>query len=289
MPYCKNCGKEVQDEDLYCPKCGTPQREPGEEIIVDEITIPFTEEETELDLRIAVSRHLRISPGAEKLVEGTIEYDDPELKPQVTTSGGRVTIWQDDRYFRRHWGAPRNNWDLKLGTEKPYKLRVKTGVSQADFELGGLPLIDVDIETGVGQNIVSFSDPNPEKMRRLKINTSVGDTKLDDLLNAGFTEMRLDGGVGQVKMSFTGENLKEDARVRVEGGVGGLVIEVKEGLAASFTVNGLTTVGTHGAIRTRYKNFGKGAFYTDAYMAENEPKLEFTISLGLGGVTLRTI
>ena len=29
MPYCKNCGKEIGDEAVYCPHCGASQRENG--------------------------------------------------------------------------------------------------------------------------------------------------------------------------------------------------------------------------------------------------------------------
>ena len=79
-----------------------------------------------------------------------------------TTEG--ITIRQQDKYLTHRWSVPRNRWDLKLGTAKPYRLRLKTGVNQGELNLGGLPITDLDLETGVSENSINFNEKNPSKM-----------------------------------------------------------------------------------------------------------------------------
>jgi hypothetical protein len=289
MPYCRNCGKELKEEDVFCPKCGTPQREPGVEMYVEDIDVEYPDMDNPLlELYVALSRNLRISQGSEKLVEGTIEYDDPDLLPMIRKTTEGITIRQQDKYLTHRWSVPRNRWDLKLGTAKPYRLRLKTGVNQGELNLGGLPITDLDLETGVSENSIIFNEKNPSKMERLKMQTGVGETRIRGLLNARFKEMRLDGGVGQIILNFSGEPITENVKLRVEGGVGALIIEVPEEISAIFRISGLTSIGTRGSIRSLERSFGRGVFSTSSYM-ETKPSMEFDVSLGLGGVTLRTI
>ena len=289
MPYCRNCGKELKDEDLFCPRCGTPQREPGEEMYREDIDVDYPDIENPLlELYVALSRSLKVSSGSEKLVEGTIEYDDPDLLPMISKTNDGVTISQQDKYLTHRWSVPRNRWDLKLGTAKPYRLRLKTGVIQGELDLGGLPLTDLNLETGVSENHISFNEMNPTRMERLKVQTGIGETTLMGLLNANFSELRLDGGVGQIVLNFTGKPITEKAKLRIESGIGALTIEVPENVSAMFHVSGLTSIGTRGSIRSLERSFGRGVFSTSAY-SETKPTMEFDVSLGIGGVTIKTV
>jgi hypothetical protein len=289
MPYCHNCGNELKDEDLFCPKCGTPQREPGEEMYVEKIDVDYPESDNPLlELYVALSRHLEISPGTGKLVEGTIEYDDSDLLPMVNKTKDTVTISQQDKYLTHRWSVPRNKWKLTLGTAKPYRIKVKTGVMQGELDLGGLPITDLNIETGVGENKVNFDEKNPVTMERMKIQTGMGDIRLNGLLNARFKDMRIDGGVGQLTLNFSGEPPTETVNLRIESGIGALVIEIPEDVPAIFKISGLTSIGTPSSIKALERRFGRGVYITPKY-EETKPSMDFDISLGIGGITLRTI
>lgn len=289
MPYCYNCGKEVAEEDLYCPKCGAALRQGPGETTTEPINIGYPEAENPgLEISVAVAGYIKAEPGGDKLIEGTIEYSIPEWRPETTKTRDTVAVRQLERNGWRALDNPVNDWNIKLGTARPYRLMVKAGVGRGTWSLGGIPLTGLDVDTGVSQSQIGFDAPNPQTMQVMRIQTGVGETKLTGLLNAGFREMRLSGGVGEVKMEFTGSKPRQDAHVKIDGGVGAFDIKIDESIPAVFYVSGLTGVTTRGGIVKMRGGFGRGEYATEAYERESGPALMFDIGLGIGGVTLST-
>jgi len=288
MPYCPNCGSEVGEADRFCSACGASLKEERGVLVTEELDIPFPEADNPLlELSVAVAGNITASPGDEKFLEGTIGYDVPEWKPEITQTENRVAVKQRSSVTWQAFENPINDWDIKMGKAKPFRLRVKTGVMRGEWNLGGLPLTGIDVETGVSQNKLDFSEPNPETVNTVSIQTGVGETKLTGLLNARFREMSVGGGVGEVKLGFTGAELEEDANVRVEGGVGGFHITVDKNTRALFKVSGLTHVNALGRIYKVKGGLGRSEYANEAYEDREGPILEFNITLGLGGITLR--
>jgi len=288
MSFCAKCGKEHTEEDIYCSRCGASLKERGDAISeVIDIGYPETEN-PQLELVIPVSGRLELQSGGEKLVYGTITYDIPEWKPLITKGPDRVQIKQDERWTHTHWNRPQNDWSLNLGTARPYMLKIKTGVSRGRISLGGLPLTDLYIMAGVGDCNIRFEEPNPEQMERLRIESGVGQTDVLGLLNANAREIKIGGGVGQVKLEFTGKKPEHDTPVRVEAGVGGFELILDKDVSAVIRVNGLAGVDLRGAVRTRRRSFGSGVYETEAYTSEG-PTLDLRVSIGLGGLTIRTV
>ncbi len=289
MPYCPKCGSEVGEADRFCPECGTSLREKKGVLVTEELSIPFPEADNPLlELSVAVAGNITAGPGDDKLLEGTISYDVPEWRPEITQTENRVAVKQRSSVTWQAFESPINDWEIKMGKTKHFRLRVRTGVMRGEWELGGLPLTGLDVETGVSQNKLSFSEPNPETVNTVSIQTGVGETKLTGLLNARFREMRVGGGVGEVRLGFTGAELEEDANVRMEGGVGDFNITVDKDTRALFKVTGLTHVNALGKIYKVKGGFGRSEYANDAYDDQEGPILEFNITLGLGGITLRT-
>lgn len=288
MPYCPKCGSEVGEADRFCPECGTSLREKKGVLVTEELSIPFPEADNPLlELTVAVAGNITAGPGEDKLLEGTISYDVPEWRPEVTQTENRVAVKQRSSVTWQAFESPINDWEIKIGKAKPFRLRVRTGVMRGEWELGGLPLTGLDVETGVSQNKLSFSEP-VFTVNTISIQTGVGETRLTGLLNARFREMRVSGGVGDVRLGFTGAELVEDANVRMEGGVGGFNITVDKDTRALFKVSGLTHVNALGKIYKVKGGFGRSEYANDAYDDQEGPILEFDITLGLGGITLRT-
>lgn len=289
MQYCPKCGSEVGEADRFCPECGTSLREKKDVLVTEELSIPFPEADNPLlELTVAVAGNITAGPGEDKLLEGTISYDVPEWRPEITQTENRVAVKQRSSVTWQAFESPINDWEIKMGKAKPFRLRVRTGVMRGEWELGGLPLTGLDVETGVSQNKLSFSEPNPETVNTVSIQTGVGETRLTGLLNARFREMRVGGGVGDVRLGFTGTELEEDANVRMEGGVGGFNITMDKDTRALFKVSGLTHVNALGKIYKVKGGFGRSEYANDAYDDQEGPIIEFNITLGLGGITLRT-
>ncbi len=288
MPFCAKCGNEHTDEDIYCSKCGASLKERGDDV-TEVVDIAYPESDNPLlELVIPVSGSLMLQPGGEKLVDGTITYDIPEWKPSITEDPDRVQIRQDERWLHTHWDNPRNEWSLNLGTAKPYRLKVKAGVSRGRISLGGLPLTDLHIVAGVGDCKVTFNEPNKESLKMLRIESGVGQTEIKGLLNANAQDIKIGGGVGQIKLGFTGKRPENDTRVRIEAGIGGIELDIDREVPAVIRVNGLAGVDLRGAVRIRSRSFGGGVYETESYTGDG-PAMDIRVVMGLGGLTIRTV
>jgi hypothetical protein len=292
MPFCKKCGKELGTEDKFCSFCGTPAGETIRAIQLSKLEIPYPQgNSAKLDVVIRSAGRVNVSGGAkDHFVEGSVEYDDPELAPEIREQGDRVRILQDDRFVVRIRSNPVNRWDLKLGDKKPFSLDVKCGVSMGDWNLGGLPISDLSLQAGVSNNSLSFKAPNPEIIRLIKLSAGAGDLDANNLLNANFERMKVEGGVGEMRLDFTGKNLEKDARVDISGGVGSFKIIVHEDMPTSVSVEGLASVNVHGGfLQTRNRGFPLGGVYTnDAYNRGKSPSLSINIRMGVGSASIET-
>jgi len=122
----------------------------------------------------------------------------------------------------------------------------------------------------------------------LRIESGVGQTEINGLLNANAQDIKIGGGVGQIKLGFTGKRPENDTHVRIEAGIGGIELDIDREVPAVIRVNGLAGVDLRGAVRTRSRNFGGGVYETESY-TEDGPTLDIRVVMGLGGLTLRTV
>ena len=232
-----------------------------------------------------------MSGGAQdRFIEGTIEYDVPELIPRIHKHSNRIRIEQSERFTDRIRANPHNRWDLKLGGEKPFSMDVKCGVSMGHWVLGGLPITNLYLEAGVSSNTVTFDKQNPTELGLINISAGAGNLDVNDLLNANFNRMRIEGGVGDVKLNFTGEDLKRDTKIDIGGGVGSFRVLVKESVPTKVNVEGLASVNARGSFfkRNRGGLSLSGEFVNRAYESESGPVLEIDIRMGVGSITLNT-
>lgn len=288
MPFCARCGNEHSIEDLFCSNCGASLKERGD-TYTEVIEVDYPEKDNPLlELVTPVSGKLEINSSGERFVDGTILYDVPEWKPYLLVEADRVQIRQDERWLHTHWSNPRNDWALNLGKNKPFSLSVKTGVSRSKLSLGGLPLTRLRVSSGVGDCRIWFDEENPEPMQLLRMESGVGQTEVKDILNANPAEVKVSGGVGEVKLGFTGKVPEHDIHARIEAGVGGFEVSISEDVPAVIRVNGLAGVDLRGKIHTRKRSFGSGIYETEAYTGEGA-SIDLRVSMGLGGLTLRTV
>jgi hypothetical protein len=143
-----------------------------------------------VDLQIGVGE-LRISSGARKLLEADFIYNvaewKPEVKYEIKGNQGMLRIKQSS-FGTNAMGRARNEWNLTLSNKVPLDLKIETKVGKSTFDLGGLNLTSLDVQTGVGETTLDF----------------LGDWKRD--LHAS-----IKGGIGEVAL-----HLPDKVGVRVE-------------------------------------------------------------------------
>ena len=228
---------------------------------------------------------LKLSPGADGyLASGTATYNAPTFAPVMTHEGNMYTLSTGDQEiegFPKFEEALQNEWDLQLASI-PLSLSIDAAAYTGNFELGGLALERLAINEGGSNFTGAFSTPNQIEMSSFSFNTGGSTMKLTGLANANFAEMKFEAGAGDYTLSFDGE-LKRDATIVIDAGVGTVNLIVPEGVNARVSYEGgLSSVNAEGEWA---KN---GAVYTLTGSSGSSPSLNITVKMGMGTLNLKT-
>lgn len=182
-----------------------------------------------------VSGEIKLTGGAQQLLEADFDYDVKEWEPRVTYNvlgkRGKLSLRQPVR-STVNLGNRRNRWDLRLNNDVPLELDIEIGAGKCTLELGGLRLSKFNLEVGAGQVEADFR----------------GEWKQD-------LDAVIEGGVGQATVHLPRE---VGVRVRVSGGLGSIDVEglkkrgrsyVNDAYGKSSVTLELTVKGGIGAIR----------------------------------------
>ncbi len=245
------------------------------------VDLPYPEvAPAHLKLEVPLGR-LNLQPGGgTSLISGKVTYNVAELKPAYSVRNRTVTIRQKFQVLIPT-GQVINDWEFLLGTAHPYSMDVSVGAAEADIDLGGVPLTGVKLSSGAGDMTVDFSSSNPARLIDGRINTGAGRTTLKNLLNANAEYLKIGAGVGQVVARFTGDGLSASGRVRIEGGVGEIVLILEED--APIRVN--ASVGL-GGINADDDLIRMGKSYQTAAYADSSVHLDIDVSGGVGAIRI---
>lgn len=262
---------------LSLPEVKTIQTGPTQE---EQISIATPSGE-DADLTIGFSAGvLKITPGASgELVSGTAVYNVNDLKPRIRQEGRSISLETGEMQLK---GIPnfgknlKNEWNLKLG-DFPMALTINAGAYQADIELGGLALKNLEVSDGAADTRFTFKEPNKTEMDTLRYETGASTVKLAGLANANFQKMIFRSGAGDYTLDFTG-TLQRDANVQVDSGMSHLSIIIPKGVSAKVIFQGgLSNVSAHDDWQKSgdtYTNPGSG------------PTLTITVDMGAGSMNL---
>lgn len=212
--------------------------EPGPDV-EESITVSAPKsDETRLTFSFGAGT-LKLSPGAKELVDGTVVYNIPELKPQVIEKDGSVEIKQGEFKDIVKFKDIKNEWDLQLG-DSPIDLEINAGAYKGTYELGGLSLTSLTVRDGASSVELAFSEPNLTEMSVLRYETGASNVTLSGLANANFSTLIFSGGAGDYTLDFSGE-LTEDGTVNIEVGAGDVQLVIPKGVNANVTMEGAFT------------------------------------------------
>lgn len=240
----------------------------------------------------AENLHLRLTVGACKLnvrpgdgpqwVAGI--YDDPSnaVPLRIEQTEGTVRISQAFNW-PESWGTFREPpvFDLFLGKARPFVLTIEGGASEADLELGGVPLTRMTVKYGAGKQEISFSAPNPEAMDMLTVVGGAASMEFEGLANANFADMTLEGGAANYELDFSGA-LRRDAAVKVNTAVSSVVVEVPPETPVRMSAEAMM-----GSVDTGDGFMKKaGAFWNEAALRGATPAVIVNARVTMGSICL---
>ncbi|MGQ9709107.1 MAG: toast rack family protein [Anaerolineae bacterium] len=215
------------------------------------------------------------------LFSGLFRTNISAWKPEVTWKDDVLKIAQPDIRGVPGAGAE-NEWNLTLSPRIPMSLKLQVGAAKGRLDLGGLALTDLSLETGASDMLVRWDTPNAVPMDRLLLRAGAANVEVRGIGYAHPRDVRVEGGVGNLVLDFTGP-WADSARVNVTAGLGSLTLRFPRDVGARIRVEGgLSNVTTTGDWR-----LSEGVYLNEAY-GQAGATLEVTITAGVGGVTLES-
>lgn len=273
---------------LIAMSCGISFNLPVDRIVTGEtqtetINIPApSTEDVELELEFGAGEFDLTGGAANALVSGTATYNVEDFKPEIETVGDRIILKSGDlkiEGFPNLDDSVENHWDLQLG-DTPMALKVSAGAFQGDFDLGGVPLLGLEVSDGAAEVRLDFSDANPVEMDTFRYSTGASSVRMTGLANANFENMIFRSGLGDYHLDFSGD-LQRDADVSIESGVSQVTIVMPEGVNARVVVTGaLNNVETSGGWDRSGSEYVHGS--------GSGPVITITVEMGAGNLQLRT-
>ncbi|MCS7081528.1 MAG: hypothetical protein N2561_03330 [Bacteroidetes bacterium] len=196
-----------------------------------------SERALEARLEIALGR-VWIAPGSgQEVFSGDVLLEHLSLQPRVqyrlVDGVGKLWVGLEDERGREgiHLGLrdllrpAKATWRLSLPRGLPTDLELSLAAAQANLELGGLAIKNLQIESGASALVLRFSEPNPMECDLVSLRLGVSDLKGHALGNARARRYRVEVGMGSLELDLSGA-LPEEVELRIQAGMGSLTLQL---------------------------------------------------------------
>ncbi len=177
-----------------------------------------------------------------------------------------------------------NNWDLTLSTKYPMSLDMEIGACEAEMDLGGLQLENLKFEVGAASSIIEFSEPNPIRLEKIKIEAGACSLDMIDFGNANFEYFSFEGGVGSFELDLRGKYTGY-SKVDIEIGVGSMKITLPDNIPVRVETDGAEWLSSIDFHRTDLDEVYDDVYESDDY-EDADVRLLVEIEVGLGSVDI---
>ncbi len=184
----------------------------------------------ESDVRVKVdyaAGTFSVKPGDRDLLyQMTLTYDEEHFEPVTSYRDGTLNLGiEGTRKNIDLDGDNESRLDLQLSRGIPMSLDLEFGAVKADFDLSGIPLLNLNVSTGASESRLVINEPNPVAMEEADFEVGAASFEAQGLGNLNAERISVDAGVGNVELDLTGE-WKRDGRVSVDMGLGALTLRL---------------------------------------------------------------
>jgi hypothetical protein len=246
--------------------------------------------ETRLNARIEYGAgSLRVEPGqAGELYRMNLSYDQDRFVPvsdfdassRTVVLGLRAAGQGGVRVVSRN--QLRQLATIAISPRADLALDLSLGAVEADLELGGLRISDLDLKTGASRATVRFSRPNGMRCRHASFSAGAAEVSVFGLGNSRCDEIEFEGGMGSVTLDFSGA-WTSSARVEVTMAVGELTLRLPRQLGVRVTMDKfLSSFEPAGLVR-------RGDAFQSSNYDRASPRLDLEISTAVGDVSVEWV
>ncbi|MGH9729767.1 MAG: toast rack family protein [Candidatus Acidiferrales bacterium] len=208
------------------------------EMQTENVSIPLSAAKS-VDVHLQMSAgEINISGGSPQLLDGTIKYNVPDWKPDVSYSvndgKGALMVMQPEASHTTIGGV-KYTWDLHLNNAVPLDVAVEMGAGNSTLNFSSLTLRNLDVQMGAGNSIVDLTGDWKQNVTA-SIQGGVGEAHIKLPRDTG-VRVTVDGGLGSVNapdFKKDGDSYVNDAygkskvtvEVHVTGGIGEVYLEL---------------------------------------------------------------
>jgi hypothetical protein len=199
------------------------------------------------------------------------------LRRFMTVSTDAATIVTPD---------PESNSDTRifLNNFLPMDLSADLGFGQSSLDLSGLPIVNMNIETGASKAIIYSNQPNPQVIENCRVSAGLGEEcSFTGISNLNAKNFIFQGGVGTYHLGFEGKlthNL--DAFVSVGLGMITIAIPPTAGRVQIFYDDGLLSSYSFSGLSTPHKGYAT----SPGFKYSNSPILTLHLSSAMGKMSV---
>jgi hypothetical protein len=169
---------------------------------------------------------LRMLPAEEgELYDYSVRYDAAryDVERRFDSASHTLSLRLDGgRGQLRRWADRQDEHarvSLAVARGVPMNVALRLGAVEADLDLGGLAVDQLNVESGASSTSLRFPTPNPRRMRSLQFDVGAASIEVAGIGNANVEHIDVDCGAGSVTLDFSGAWAGDaDARLRVRLG-----------------------------------------------------------------------
>lgn len=232
---------------------------------------------------------LRLEPGRPgELYRMNLSYDEDRFEPisdfdassRSVVLGLRARGEGGVRVVSRN--QLRQTAGIAISPRVDLALDLTLGAVDAELELGGLRISDLDLKTGASRTTVRFSRPNATRCRQASFSSGAAEVQVIGLGHSRCEEISYEGGVGQVLLDFSGAS-SSSARVRVRMAVGGITLRLPRSAGVRISMDKFLSSFEPAGLVRRDNVFVSGNY------ERAERRLDLDLTTAMGGVEVEWI
>ncbi len=243
--------------------------------------------ETRLNVRVEYGAgSLRIGPGQPgELYRMNLSYDEDRFVPVSDFDASSRTVVLGLRAAGEGGVrvVSRNQFKqlatIAVSPRADLALDLSLGAVDADLELGGLRISDLELKTGASRATVRFSRPNGMRCRHAAFRAGAAEVSVYGLGNSRCDEIDFEGGIGKVLLDFSGV-WSSSAQVHVKMAVGEITLRLPRRLGVRLAMDKfLSSFEAAGLVR-------RGDSFVSPNYDSAERRLDLDLTTAMGGVNV---
>jgi hypothetical protein len=244
----------------------------------------------DLEMDLSVGEYIVVptdtTDGVVAIIEGRYDADKFAYDLIFEEEARRADLYFSSESLRKRlsdWDSEDNHWQISLVPGFEYLLTVDIGAAEAEIDLGGLSISELDLDIGAADARIEFTTPNKSTLRFFRVDAGACDLDMRQLGNARFEHLEFDGGVGDFYLDFSGE-FDYEASVDINVGLGSIDIILPDDIGVRIEAddNWLSSIDLP---RRHFDRVDNDVYETENF-ADAVGRLTIFLEVGLGAADI---